>query len=159
MGDPELGCPTCGQALGTAALAGGVNVRVCRPCEGTLLAQIDMFRTLEAMSVEMLKSLDPDVHLDPVANKRGTITCPSCKAAMKKDNYCGAGLVFFDRCEPCRLLWLGTEELGTMTLMWARMERRLERVHKATEEMVEHAESFARGVRISRLASRILFHI
>src|SRR5262245_12591541 len=155
MGGSEPLCPACGQGLKTASLA-GVSVRICPQCRGTLLAQIDMIRTLEAMSAEMLKSFDADEHLDPVPNQRGAIACPTCGATMTKDNYCGAGLVFFDRCEACRLLWLGTDELGTMTLMWARMERRLERLHKATEEMLEHAESFVRGTRISRTANAAL---
>jgi Zn-finger nucleic acid-binding protein len=158
MGGPELQCPVCGKGLKTASLA-GVSVRICPECRGTLIAQLDMIRTLEAMSKEMLKTLDPDEHLDPVPNQRGALACPSCRAGMAKDNYCSAGLVFFDRCEACRLLWLGTDELGTMTLMWARMERRLERVQRATEEMLDHAESFVRGRRISGAANAILFRL
>jgi Zn-finger nucleic acid-binding protein len=158
MGGSEPLCPACGQVLKTANLA-GVSVRLCPQCRGTLLAQIDMIRTLEAMSSEMLKSFDPDEHLDPVPYQRGAIACPVCAGAMTKDNYCSAGLVFFDRCEACRLLWLGTEELGTMTLMWARMERRLERIHKATEQMLDEADFFVRGRRISNRANAILFRL
>src|SRR6185436_1280149 len=155
MGGSQPLCPACGQGLKTASLA-GVSVRICPQCRGTLLAQIDMIRTLEAMSSEMLKSFDPDEHLDPVPNQRGAIACPACAGPMTKDNYCGAGLVFFDRCEACRLLWLGTDELGTMTLMWARMERRLERVQKATEEMLDEADTFVRHKRIGKRANLIL---
>ena len=158
MGGSEPLCPACGQGLKTASLA-GVSVRLCPQCRGTLLAQIDMIRTLEAMSSEMLKGFDPDEQLDPVPNQRGAIACPVCAGAMTKDNYCSAGLVFFDRCEACRLLWLGTEELGTMTLMWARMERRLERIHKATEQMLDEADSFVRGRRIGNRANAILFRL
>ena len=154
----EAMCPACGQALTTADLK-GVSVRLCPQCRGTLIAQIDMIRTLEAMSAEMLKGFDPDERLDPVPNQRGALACPACRATMAKDNYCAAGVVFFDRCEACRLLWLGPDELGTMTLMWARMERRLERAHKATEEMLDDMDALVRGTRIARRANAILFRL
>src|SRR5689334_22667041 len=98
MAGSEAVCPACGQAL-RAANVSGVPARVCAQCQGTLLAQIDMIRTLEAMSVELLKTFDPDMHLDPVARRSGAIACPSCGAAMAGDDYCGAGLAHFDRCE------------------------------------------------------------
>jgi Zn-finger nucleic acid-binding protein len=155
MGGSEVVCPVCGQGL-RAANVSGVAARVCGQCQGTLLAQIDMIRTLEAMSVELLKAFDPDMPLDPVASTRGAIGCPECDAPMSRDNYCGAGLVFFDRCEHCRVLWLGADELGTMTLMWARMEKRLERSQRHTREMLDDADQFVSGVRLGRAAGRVL---
>ena len=53
---------------------------------------------------------------------------------MEKADYCGAKLVFFDRCNRCALLWIGSEELGAMSLMWARMEKRIARTRAQTEE-------------------------
>jgi Zn-finger nucleic acid-binding protein len=155
MGGTEPACPACGQSL-RAANVSGVSARVCGQCHGTLLAQIDMIRTLEAMSVELLKTFDPDMDLDPVDSKRGVLACPQCQAAMARDDYCGAGLAFFDRCERCRLLWLGADELGTMTLMWARMEKRLERAQQQTRELLDEADQFITGVRLGRAASRVL---
>ena len=58
MGDSEARCPACGPELKTANLA-GVNVRICPQCRGTLIAQIDMIRTLEAMSAEMHRMAKP----------------------------------------------------------------------------------------------------
>lgn len=133
MGDPEASCPSCREPLGTATLS-GVTARVCGKCHGTLLAQIDMIRLLEAMSVELLKTLDPDTKLDPVGKADAAVACPVCQRTMARDDYCGAGLVHFDRCEACHLLWLGAEELGTMTMMWARMEKRLERSQRVRQE-------------------------
>ena len=43
---------------------------------------------------------------------------------MERDDYCAAGLVFFDRCTACALLWFDADELGAMSLMWARMNAR-----------------------------------
>jgi hypothetical protein len=75
---------------------------------------------------------------------------------MARDEYCGAGLAHFDRCEPCRLLWLGADELGTMTMMWARMERRLERTQKATQAALAEADDFVGSVLLGRATRRAL---
>jgi Zn-finger nucleic acid-binding protein len=151
MGGPEPLCPGCRQELRTSDLS-GVSVRVCGQCHGTLLAQIDMIRMLEAMSVELLKSIDPDTKLNPVGKADGTVACPACSRTMARDDYCAAGIAHFDRCEPCRLLWLGADELGTMTMMWARMERRLERAQKQTQEALAEADSFVGSVMLGRAA-------
>jgi len=134
----------------------GVRLRVCGQCHGTLLGQIDMIRTLEAMSAELLATLDPDVELSPVGKAAAKVSCPACGREMARDDYCSAGLAHFDRCEPCRLLWLGADELGTMAMMWARMERRLERTHRLTQEAVDHAEDLVRHTLIHRASTRIL---
>jgi hypothetical protein len=44
---------------------------------------------------------------------------------MERDDYCAAGLVLFDRCTSCALLWFDADELGGMTLMWAKMNARI----------------------------------
>ena len=155
MGAPEPPCPACGQVLRTTEIS-GVGLRVCGQCHGTLIAQVDMIRTLEAMSAELLATVDPDVKLTPTGNVDSKVSCPGCHREMARDDYCGAGLAHFDRCEACRLLWLGADELGTMTMMWARMERRLERTHKATEAALADADSFIGHVLLGRATSRIL---
>lgn len=158
MGGSEPLCPACAQALRTTAIS-GVSLRVCGQCHGTLLGQIDMIRTLEAMSAELLATLDPDVELSPVGKAAAKVSCPACGREMARDDYCSAGLAHFDRCEPCRLLWLSADALGTMTMMWARMERRLERTHKATEAALADADSFIGHVLLGRATSRILMRL
>jgi Zn-finger nucleic acid-binding protein len=155
MGGSEPRCPVCALELRVTGFS-GVGVRACGQCHGTLLAQIDMIRMLEAMSVELLKDFDPDTKLEAVGQAGGSVACPACSRTMSRDDYCGAGVAHFDRCEPCRLLWLGAAELGAMTLMWARMERRLERAQQSTEAALEEADGMVRRVLIRRAASRIL---
>jgi len=155
MDGANAACPACGAALKETKVS-DVPVRVCGQCHGTLIAQIDMIRTLEAMSTELLKTIDPDVKLEPVGKADGAVACPSCARTMVRDDYCSAGVAHFDRCEPCRLLWLGADELGTMAMMWARMERRLERTHRLTQEAVDHAEDLVRHTLIHRASTRIL---
>ena len=154
MGGTEPLCPGCAREL-KANTFSGVSVRACSQCKGTLLAQIDMFRMLEAMSVELLKDFDPDTKLEAVGKADGAVACPSCSRTMARDDYCGAGLAHFDRCEPCHLLWLGADELGTMTLMWARMERRLERAQKATKEALAQVDEFVTRMQIGRSATAL----
>src|SRR5437868_13006283 len=155
MDGAEAACPTCAVPLKATTMS-GVPVRMCGQCHGTLLAQLDMIRTLEAMSVELLKTIDPDVHLDPVGKGDGTVACPSCARTMARDDYCSAGVAHFDRCEPRRMLWLGAEELGTMAMMWARMERRLERTQRASQAAIDEADALLRHTLLRSAANRIL---
>jgi Zn-finger nucleic acid-binding protein len=155
MDGAEAKCPACAVALKATAVS-GVPVRLCPQCHGSLLAQLDMIRTLEAMSTELLKTIDPDANLERVAKRAGTVACPACARTMAPDDYCSAGVAHFDRCQPCALLWVGAEELGTMAMMWARMERRLERVQRITQEALDDADTFVRAARMKRVASRIL---
>jgi hypothetical protein len=69
---------------------------------------------------------------------------------MAREDYCAAGLAHFDRCERCGLLWLGAEDLRTMTLMWARMERRAERTQRSIDATLAEADSFVNNVLLKR---------
>jgi Zn-finger nucleic acid-binding protein len=150
MGEGAPLCPACREALRPTSLS-GVEVRVCGTCHGTLLAQIDMIRTLDATSVELLKTVDPDAPLHPVGGADVAVDCPACARPMARDDYCGAGLAHFDRCDACQLLWLGAAELGTMTMMWARMERRLERTQEQTREALAEADDYVTSVQLGRV--------
>ena len=147
MGGPEPRCPRCGQALRPVKLA-GVDMRFCASCKAALPARVDLVRLLEAMSVELLADFDPDTPLAPVPATGGAVACPVCGRPMVREDYCGAGLVHFDCCETCDLLWLGNLELGTMTLMWARMEKRLARTQEQTREALAEADAFVTNVQL-----------
>jgi Zn-finger nucleic acid-binding protein len=149
-------CPVCDVELARGDLR-GVDVRVCSRCRGALVAQIDMFRLFEAMCGDLLAGFDPDTPLKPIAARAGASSCPDCNTSMARDDYCGAGLVRFDRCERCRLLWLGADELGTMTMMWARMEKQLARAHKLNQEWLDDADFVIHATLLGRRAGNILF--
>ena len=149
-------CPGCNVELARGDLR-GVSVQVCRQCRGALVAQIDMFRLFEAMIADLLSGFDPDTTLTPIAPRAGASSCPGCSTAMSRDNYCGAGLVHFDRCERCRLLWLGADELGAMTLMWARMEKQIARAQKQNQQFLDDTDSIVHATLLGRRAGNILF--
>ncbi len=126
-------CPRCGQTLGGRAIR-GVGLEACDSCNALLVKQSALMPALEALSADVLESFDPDAPLLALPDRSGQTPCPGCRAAMEKADYCGARLVFFDRCNRCALLWIGSEELGAMSLMWARMEKRIARARAQTEE-------------------------
>jgi Zn-finger nucleic acid-binding protein len=148
-------CPRCKARLGAVDLR-SIGVRSCARCHGTLLAQSDLPRVLEAMSVELLKSFDPDMKLDARPDLGVGLACPGCGRTMDHDDYCDAHLVFFDRCEACGLLWLDADELGTMTLMWARMESRHARDHAESEKVLEEVGIFVRRVLRARALANMI---
>ena len=135
MSDSAVGgsCPRCGQTLGGRAIR-GVGLEACEGCNALLVKQSALMPALEALSADVLESFDPDAPLLTLPDRAGQTACPGCGAPMEKADYCGAKLVFFDRCNRCALLWIGSEELGAMSLMWARMEKRIARTRSQTEE-------------------------
>ena len=75
---------------------------------------------------------------------------------MEKADYCGAKLVFFDRCNRCALLWIGSEELGAMSLMWARMEKRIARTRAQTEEHLAGMTTLVNAAHLRRVVDHSL---
>jgi Zn-finger nucleic acid-binding protein len=148
-------CPRCSEPLAHVELK-GVGVQSCQKCKGTLLAPPRLTALMEAMSDELLKSFDPDDKLDALPDRGAGLSCPRCQRAMTSDDYCGAHLVTFDRCERCELLWIDADELGTMTLMWARMEARHTKRQAATAEMMSAMDSLIRSQRMKRVVENTL---
>jgi Zn-finger nucleic acid-binding protein len=126
-------CPRCAKSLGGRAIR-GVGLEACESCNALLVKQSALMPALEALSADILESFDPDAPLLALPDRAGQTACPGCRSAMERADYCGAKLVFFDRCNRCALLWIGNEELGAMSLMWARMEKRIARARSQTEE-------------------------
>jgi Zn-finger nucleic acid-binding protein len=125
-------------------------MEACRGCGGVLVAQASLVRLLEVTSADLLDHFDPDVAVASIADSGERISCPSCDAKMEADDYCAAGLVRFDRCPACHLLWLDPAKLGTMTLMWARMEARLARVRAQSRALEKDLAHFVSEIIFSR---------
>jgi Zn-finger nucleic acid-binding protein len=148
-------CPRCAEPLAHVELK-GVGVQSCRKCAGTLLAPPRLGAVLEAMSDEVLEAFDPETKLEPLADRGAGLSCPRCQRPMTNDDYCGARLVTFDRCEPCALLWVDADELGTMTLMWARMEARHAKRVAETGQMMSAMDALVQSQRIKRVVENTL---
>jgi Zn-finger nucleic acid-binding protein len=153
---PVSNCPRCGEPLRDVPVE-KLSVSACAKCHGAKLTPQLLNRVLEAMSAELLKSFDPDMKIDKLNDASARLPCPSCARAMDTADYCGANTVHFDRCERCGVMWINSDELGAMTLMWARMEARQSRAHRQTEELIEGMTSLTRSKRIARVVSNVLF--
>jgi Zn-finger nucleic acid-binding protein len=151
-------CPRCREPLHVVDLS-GVSVHACPKCHGTRLGRAELPRVLEAMSAELLETFDPDTKLEPAGARDERLACATCGAEMSRDDYCGAGLAHFDRCEACAVLWVDADALGTMTLMWARMETRHSRDERETRRLLEEADDLVVRTLIARAVSRRLFRV
>jgi Zn-finger nucleic acid-binding protein len=155
MGDAATSCPRCALPLGSTSVR-GVPVESCAKCSGSLLANPDLARMLEAVSVDLLQTFNPDAQIDACPHSEGRLSCPRCSHLFDQGDYCQAGLVTFDRCERCNVLWLGARELGTMTLMWARMEARYNRSHTENQVRLHDAQEFIDGFLLAQAVSSIV---
>jgi Zn-finger nucleic acid-binding protein len=150
------GCPRCEEPL-VIVEVGGQSLRSCPKCKGSLLLQTQLPRVLEAMSGALAREFNPDAQLAAIADRGPGVRCPVCANDMGHDDYCSARLVFFDRCAGCGAIWLDADELGTMSLMWARMDARQARAHAEAENTLAQASGFVDGVLMARAVSGILF--
>jgi Zn-finger nucleic acid-binding protein len=156
MVETTPGCPRCRASLRPVDLK-GVGVHACATCHGTRLSGTRLALVLEALSAELLATFDPDTTLPPSATAPERLACADCGREMARDDYCGAGLALFDRCEPCALVWVDAEALGTMTLMWARMDTRRARDTAATKRLLDEADDFVVRGLVGRAVQRALF--
>jgi hypothetical protein len=108
------------------------------------------------MSAELLASFDPDTKLEKADAPSERLACPTCGRVMERDDYCGAGLAFFDRCEPCGLLWIDAAPLGTMTLIWARMEARHSRDEAATKRLLDETDTMITRILVARALANLM---
>ena len=145
-------CPKCGEALEGRQL-GSAQMNGCSRCDVLADKQSALMPALEALSADVLPSFDADATLSPLPDRSGQLPCPGCGGKMEKADYCGAKLVFFDRCNRCGLLWIGTEELGAMSLMWARMEKRIARARALTEESLAGMDALAQVAQLRRVVN------
>jgi Zn-finger nucleic acid-binding protein len=152
---PAHPCPRCKQALERAEMR-KVPVEACRDCKGTLVTQGNLAWLLDELSTPLLSSLDPDAKLEAAKHPSGRVDCPKCTHPMDRDDYCAAGLVFFDRCAACALLWFDADELGAMSLMWARMNARQARMKAINRAMAINYVLIDRDVLASQVWGSLL---
>jgi Zn-finger nucleic acid-binding protein len=149
-------CPSCNEPLGHQQVR-GVGLEACSKCDCMLVTQSTLMPLLEALSVDLLTTFNPDAELKALPNRAQAIGCPDCRKTMEKSDYCSAKIVFFDRCNPCSLLWFAGEELGAMSLMWARMEARIARTRAQNQENLAGMESLVDAGHLRRAVKGSIF--
>jgi hypothetical protein len=129
---------------------------MCEKCHCLIIRQPDLAHLLETLAGALTKTFDPDMRLASVMHARPATACPNCKKEMDQGDYCDAGIVGFERCETCNLLLLDADQLGSMTLMWARMDARLDREQALNRERLKELDNFVDRVLLSRAVSGII---
>ena len=132
-------CPRCVVGLRFGRYR-EVDIHLCPECHGVLIRQRLLQRLLKAMSRDLVKTIDPDHPLKPLPDKGAGILCPVCGGAMCNYGYMGTNLVKIDSCPECAALWLDTKELGVMSLIYARTERRKARLEQAYAARKEESD-------------------
>lgn len=126
-------CPRCHRALERRRLW-DFGLGVCVACKFVAIDRSDLPQLLGDLSAAVWSKLDPDVELQALPDRAAEGDCPLGHRAMERADYCEAKLVFFQRCEPCALLWVGNDELAAMSRIWARMDKRSERTKARNAE-------------------------
>jgi Zn-finger nucleic acid-binding protein len=124
-------CPRC-QKLLESAQVDTIQVRLCQACRGVLLAHADLIQILEVSwrAISEGQAEATNFHAPENWKKELTLHCPDCQATMEKYGYMGIAAVQIDRCDPCGLVWLDTDELQNMVLALARDNYRSARALK-----------------------------
>ena len=132
----DMSCPRCGEHLGESKL-NEVEIRICAGCMGLLVEQRRLLPLLDAMALELLMEVDLDTEVEMIEDRGPVGACPSCGSAMDCDGYMGSKEVSIDRCNSCWRIWIDPMELGAMSLMYARAEKKLEYTEKKLAEARE----------------------
>ena len=124
-------CPRCRQAL-VENQVDEFTVRLCVPCKGVLLPHADLARILErswhAVTPEHAEKLE--FRATEALKTEPAFLCPDCGQPMEKYGYMGMAAIPIDRCDPCALVWLDSDELQNMALALAKDNYRSERARQ-----------------------------
>ena len=133
---PDMSCPRCGETLVDRKLH-EVEMRICSGCVGLLVEQRRLLPLLDAMAMELLAEVDLDTEVEMIEDRGPVGACPNCGGSMDCDAYMGSKEVFIDRCNSCWRIWIDPMELGAMSLMYARAEKKMEYTEKKLAEARE----------------------
>lgn len=152
-------CPRCRNVLEARSVE-GVAVHVCPGCQGTLVEMDHLVPLLDALCAPLVHIVDLEAPLEPLLDEGVRIPCPRCRETMEAFAYLGASEVTVDRCEQDRLVWADPGELGTMSLVYARVNARTAEHyahHEALRQAAEHAPAGVPGdVAATQVAGALL---
>ena len=103
---------------------------MCTNCYGILLEQRRLLGLLEVMANDLKETVDLSMPLEAVSDPGGGIACPRCRGAMNHYDYMDTKWVMMDACPACNVLWLDTDELGMVSLLYARSQVLSERIQR-----------------------------
>jgi Zn-finger nucleic acid-binding protein len=128
-------CPRCQKPLETAQVD-TIQVRLCQACRGVLLPHPDLVQILDASwrGVSEKQAEETQFCAREGWQNEIALRCPDCGQTMEKYGYMNIGAIQINRCDPCALVWLNTNELQNMVLALAKSNYRSERAWKTEKE-------------------------
>jgi Zn-finger nucleic acid-binding protein len=128
-------CPKCNQPLEPTQVD-NYQMRLCRACQGVLLAHADLSAILEsswrAVTPEAAEKVEFRASEAPEIEPK--FRCPDCGNPMEKYGYMGMTAITIDRCDRCEIVWLDSHELESMVVALARDNYRSRRAVQREHE-------------------------
>ncbi len=131
MADFKGLCPRCEREL-CAGEIHGVQLDMCANCYGILLDRARLMHVLEVLADGLRDTIDPALPLEAVSDAGGDLMCPRCRVRMDHHGYMDTKWVMIDSCRACDVMWLDTDELSMVSLLYARSKMRAEKIHGAS---------------------------
>lgn len=138
-----LPCPRCDGVLHEKPMD-GATVLVCDDCTGALVAQSDLVPVLTALAPPTMLVMDPDEPLEPMPDPGVHLPCPHCQREMEPFAYMDEPGVIADRCPTDQVIWADAGELGVMSVIYARTNKRLMARFRKDKQEREEAARIAR---------------
>jgi Zn-finger nucleic acid-binding protein len=138
-------CPRDGTPL-QAGSCFGVKLFRCQECHGILIRQKLVRPLLREMSKDLVIRIPLDYPIEPTPDKGAGIACPICSSPTENFGYMGCNFAILDCCHKCRVLWIDTQELGTMSIQYAKTQRRSDQMQ--LDEKINHLEFLQRSIAV-----------
>ncbi len=117
-------CPRCSDIL-TTCTSEGIDIEVCRGCEGTWL-DADELKELAQKSSNKMQQCEEAVVLES-KNPAGEMKCPKCPdVQLVAFIYAFDSGIELDRCPQCQGLWLDKSELEQVSALMSKNEQHTE---------------------------------
>ena len=99
------------------------SIWVCGGCGSALVERADLVPILDAAAHAIASEVSFDSEITPVPQP-GALPCPDCDEMMDSFGYMETNLVYPWRCSHCSLVYMSSEVMGSMTLLFARTNLR-----------------------------------
>ena len=126
----------------------GICLMKCPECHGVLMEQKDIRLLMDRLSADLLLKITFDYPIEARPKDPTMVHCPYCKEDMQNYSYMEAGTVNLNCCLSCQVLWADAEELGEMSLLHARTQRRYDDRRKI--EIANRLEAAKNSEAVSR---------
>jgi Zn-finger nucleic acid-binding protein len=139
-------CPRCAKPLQDQQLD-ELSFRCCLGCKGMLILHPELIDVLEKSwhAVAREKAETTEFCTPQGWQNTPALRCPDCHQTMEKYGYMGLAAIQINRCDPCALVWLDTDELQNMVLALAKTNYRSEAGWQQLQR--EHMDISEAGVR------------